>query len=443
MSKRTSGAARRRCGRGGRQGGQDQRRRDRLRRAGDRGLFRRPREPGHLHRHRRARRSASLRSGGIPIYEPGLEELVERNVAAGRLRFTTELRGRPGRRRVRLRRRQHAAPGWPARPTCATAQSAAHCDRRASVSAGDHRQQEHDADRHRRLGRRRSSTRAARPSRGFAVVSNPEFLREGSAVADFMQPDRVVLGSDDPAAAETVAELYQPLDAPVVITDLRTAEMIKYASNAFLATKISFINEIASICEQLGADVKQVARGMGLDAPHRRGVPRRRASASAAPASRRTCRRWRTWRRSHGCHPQLLRAVLEINRDARRSVVQKLRAALGQPRRGDDRRARPGVQAEHRRPARGRRRSRSSTCCRPRARRIRAYDPAAMEKARRRCCPGVTFGQRRLRGRRRVPTRVVLVTEWNEFKQLDMARVRAAMAGPLLIDGRNVYDPDT
>ena len=143
--------------------------------------------------------------------------------------------------------------------------------------------------------------RARRYGRGAARrrSSNPEFLREGAAVADFMQPDRVVLGADDPAAAEKVAELYRPLHAPVVITDLRTAEMIKYASNAFLATKISFINEIAAICEKMGADVKRGgARAWGCDARIGARVPGRRASASAAPASRRTCRRWRTWPRS-------------------------------------------------------------------------------------------------------------------------------------------------
>ena len=162
----------------------------------------------------------------------------------------------------------------------------------------------------------------------FSVVSNPEFLREGSAISDFMYPDRIVLGSLDPEAAAQVAQLYLSLRAPIMITDLRTAEMIKYASNAFLATRISFINEIASICEALGADVKEVAVGMGYDkriGPHflDAGIG---YGGSCFPKDVQALAHMAA---VHGCHPQLLRAVMDINRDQRRQVIHKLRELLG------------------------------------------------------------------------------------------------------------------
>src|SRR5581483_10474810 len=249
----------------------------------------------------------------------------------------------------------------------------------------------------------------------FGVVSNPEFLREGNAVADFMHPDRVVLGATRREDAEQVAALYAPLKCPTLITDPRTAEMIKYASNAFLATKISFINEVASICERLGADVRLVAEGMGRDARIGRAFldaglgwggscfPKDvRALAHMAAVS--------------GCHPQLLRAVIEINKDQRLKVIQKLRETLGslegqtiallglafKPN-TDDLREAPALEIAHLLQADGAL--------------LRAYDPVAGADA------------------------TVVVTDWNEFKQLDLGRLRAAMARPVLIDGRNIYEP--
>ena len=271
-----------------------------------------------------------------------------------------------------------------------------------------------------------------------AVVSNPEFLREGAAVSDFNNPDRIVLGADDPAAAEKVAELYRALNAPVVITDLRTAEMIKYASNAFLATKISFINEIASICEKVGADVKQVARGMGLDA--RIGA----AFLNAGVGYGGSCFPKDVQALAHmaalsGCHPQLLRAVMEINRDARRSVVLKLRSALGQLEEAkigvlglafkpntDDLREAVAVEIIHLLQGEGAK--------------VQAYDPAAMEKAAD-MLPGVTLCSDAYEAARDADA-VVLLTEWNEFKQLDLGRLRAEMARPIFVDGRNLYEPE-
>ena len=381
------------------------------------------------------RKIGILRSGGITIYEPGLEEIVERNVRAGRLRFTTSYKdGLEGTEFVFVA--VNTPPGLAGEADMTYARAAArsiaeHLQTPAIVvnkstmpiGTGDWVQGVLD-----RYGRVAA-----------AVVSNPEFLREGAAVSDFNNPDRIVLGADDPAAAEKVAELYRALNAPVVITDLRTAEMVKYASNAFLATKISFINEIASICEKVGADVTQVARGMGLDA--RIGA----AFLNAGVGYGGSCFPKDVQALAHmaalsGCHPQLLRAVMEINRDARRSVVLKLRSALGQLEEArvavlglafkpntDDLREAVAVEVIHLLQGEGAK--------------VQAYDPAAMEKAAD-MLPGVTLCSDAYEAARDADA-VVLLTEWNEFKQIDLGRLRAEMARPIFVDGRNLYEPET
>jgi UDPglucose 6-dehydrogenase len=272
------------------------------------------------------------------------------------------------------------------------------------------------------------------------VVSNPEFLREGSAVADFRRPDRVVLGGSDPEALERVARLYRDLtpEPPIIKTDIRTAEMIKYASNAFLAAKISFINEIASICERLGADVKEVARGMGLD--ERIGSRFLDAGAgyggSCFPKDVKALEHMASMA---GAHPQLLRAVMEINRDMRRSVLQKVRAGLGgsledrqigvlglafKPN-TDDMREAPAVEIIHLLEAEGAR--------------VKAFDPQAMDMART-FLPKVELCEDAYAAAEDVDA-LLLVTEWPEFRRLDLGRIRASMRYPLLVDGRNFYDP--
>jgi UDPglucose 6-dehydrogenase len=378
---------------------------------------------------------AALKAGVIPIYEPGLEELVERNIRAGRLHFTTSYQeGLAGTEFVFVA--VNTPPGLAGEADMTYARAAAHSiaenlttpaivvnKSTMPIGTGDWVQGVLD-----RFG-----------SVAAAVVSNPEFLAEGAAVADFNKPDRVVLGADNPAAAEKVAELYAPLHATVVITDLRTAEMIKYASNAFLATKISFINEIASICEKMGADVKQVARGMGLD--NRIGPKFLNAGVGFGGS----CFPKDVQALAHmaalsGCHPQLLRAVLEINRDARRSVVLKLRAALGQledTRIGvlglafkpntDDLREAAAIEIIHLLQGEGAK--------------VQAYDPVSMEKAAS-VLPGVTMCADAYEVARDADA-VILLTEWNEFKQLDLSRLRALMARPVFVDGRNIYEPDT
>ena len=270
----------------------------------------------------------------------------------------------------------------------------------------------------------------------FDVISNPEFLAEGTAIFDFSQPDRVVLGGTNHDAVHQVAQLYLPLRCTIMTTDLRTAEMIKYASNAFLATRISFINEIATICEKVGADVKEVAAGMGMD----RRIGRAFLNAglgyggSCFPKDVKAL----TWMAEvNDCHPQLLRAVMEINRDMRRKAISKLREVLGNLRgktiaiwglafkpNTDDVREAASLDIIH--------------ILQNEGAKVRAYDPVAMESARR-VAKDVTFCDDAYCTVEDADA-LVLVTEWNEFKQVDMERVAQSMKQKIIIDGRNVYD---
>ncbi len=272
----------------------------------------------------------------------------------------------------------------------------------------------------------------------FKVVSNPEFLREGSAINDFMNPDRVVLGSEEKEAANQVAQLYSSLRCPILITDLRTAEMIKYASNAFLATRISFINEIANMCEEMGADVREVATGMGMD--KRIGHAFLDAGlgwgGSCFPKDVKALEHMAVL---NGTHPQLLQAVMEINRNQRRRVVVKLRRALGnlndkvigilglsfKPN-TDDVRDAPALEVIH--------------LLQNEGAIIRAYDPQARETAAQHlkrvtiCTDPYQVAEG--------ADALVLATEWNEFKQLDFEKIKQLMRQPVILDGRNLWDAD-
>jgi UDPglucose 6-dehydrogenase len=382
-----------------------------------------------------AARIEGLNRGVVPIYEPNLDELIAVNVARGRLRFTTAY--------------PEAIPGVEFAfiavntPSGAEGEADMSFARQAADSIGRH------ANGHVTIVNKSTMpigagdqiativARYARDGRSFAVVSNPEFLREGSAVRDFLHPDRIVLGATDRAAADVVATLYASLDAPVIITDLRTAEMIKYASNAFLATKISFINEIASVCEQLGADVSEVARGMGLDA--RIGAQFLNAGVGfGGSCFPKDVRALAYMAAVNGCHPQLLRAVMEINRDARRSVLLKARAELGtlderivavlglafKPN-TDDLREAPSLEIIR--------------LLQNEGARVRVYDPAAMEKGKLEL-RNVQFAATPYAAAESAHALVVL-TEWDEFRHLDFGRIRSSMAYPLLLDGRNMFDP--
>jgi UDPglucose 6-dehydrogenase len=378
---------------------------------------------------------AQLQSGKSPIYEPGLEELQERNMRAGRLRFTDNYAvGMADARLIFI------TVGTPmghdgaadlsyveaaARGIGQHLKDAAIIIDKSTVPVGTGDMVFGIIAEH------------AAPGVSFAVVSNPEFLREGSALSDFFKPDRIVLGSTDHKAAEEVAELHAPLGAPVIITDLRTAEMIKYASNAFLATRISFINEIAQICERLGADVREVARGMGADkriGPHflDAGVG---YGGSCFPKDVLALHHMAA---TAGCHPQLLQAVMDINQSARERFVQKLQIVLNdlagktvgvlglsfKPN-TDDMREAPSVDIIRAVQAGGAR--------------IKAYDPVAMENAGE-LMPEVTFCATAYDVAKEADA-LLVVTEWNEFKQLNWEKIRGFMRQPVVIDGRNLYDP--
>ena len=375
-----------------------------------------------------------LRSHRLPFYEPGLQEVVERNTRAGRLSFTTDFtEGIQGADYAFLAVSTPEGEGGEADVSAVEKAAAAIAQamdgplvivNKSTVPIG--------------TGDMVSEIVASHNDKHRAdVASNPEFLREGSALQDFMNPDRVVIGAHDRVVAEKVAKLYEPLDAPVLITDIYTAEMIKYASNAFLATRISFINEIARIAERVNADVKVVAEGMGLDrriGPHflDAGIGfggscfPKDVKALAAIAEK------------YDYHPELLTAVMEINRDQRTLVVEKLKECLGdisdrvigllglafKPN-TDDMREAPSVEIAKALLAHG------AT--------VRACDPAAVDKARL-ILPEVDY----LRDAYAVANGadgLIVVTEWNEFRNLDLARIKNSMRRPVLIDGRNIYDP--
>jgi UDPglucose 6-dehydrogenase len=377
----------------------------------------------------------SLNVGHVPIFEPGLSEVIQHNVGAGRLRFTSSYEdalkkaeivficvgtpsGVDGEADLRyVRMAAETIAETMTHPLIVVNKSTVPVGTGDWVSDIISRTQPTPID--------------------FAVVSCPEFLREGSAIRDFMNPDRVVLGSQRPEAAEKVKSLHLALGAPVIITDLRTAEMVKYASNAFLATRISFINEIASICENLGADVEVVAKGMGYDkriGPHflNAGLG---YGGSCFPKDVKALEHMAL---VHGSHPALLRAVMDINRDMRRRAIILLRNLLGglndrkiglwglafKPN-TDDLRESPAMEIAH--------------LLQNEGAIVTGYDPVAMSGAAR-FNPGMHLAESAYAAAADADA-LLLCTEWNEFKQLDMERVKASMAQPILVDGRNVYDP--
>ena len=377
----------------------------------------------------------TLQAGEVPFYEPGLQELVSRGLATGRLCFTTVYADA-----VRDAEFIFLAVGTPMGETGeadlrqvreAAATIAQHLSGPAvivnkstvPIGTGDivgDVIREH-----------------LREPVKFSVVSNPEFLREGSAIHDFMHPDRVVIGSHDEESTRRVAELYKPLDAPVLVTTLYASEMIKYASNAFLATKISFINEIARVCEKLDADVQVVSEGIGLD--RRIGPAFLNAGlgygGSCFPKDVLALARMSE---AIGAHPQMLRAVMEINDAQVALLVDKLHELVG-PLRGldigvlglafkpntDDMREAPSV--------------RLIGALLKKGAVVKAFDPAAMPRAAP-LLPGVTMTRDAYDAARNVEA-LVVVTEWNEFRQLDFKRLKRLMKRPILVDGRNIFDP--
>ncbi len=377
-----------------------------------------------------------LKRNQVPFYEPGLSELVERNAKAKRLRFTTSYEDAvPGAEYAIIAVSTPEGEGGEADLSYveAAADSIADSMDGPLVVVNKSTVPPLTGDMVSNVLRKRNDKHRT------PVVSNPEFLREGSAIQDFMHPDRVVIGSHDRHAADLVAKLYEPLGAPILVTpNIYTAEMVKYASNAFLATRISFINEIARICERVDADAKLVAEGMGLD---KRIGPSfldagigyggscfpKDVKALAALAER------------FDYHPELLHAVMDINRDQRMLVIDKLRDCLDGSLRGriigllglafkpntDDLREAPSLDIAKVLLAAGAE--------------VRAFDPAAMERARV-LLPDVEY----MRDAYEVADgadALVMVTEWNEFRHLDLDRLKAAMRTAVMVDGRNIYDP--
>jgi len=382
------------------------------------------------------RRVENLKKGIMPIYEPGLEELVKRNTKGGRLSFTTSYADA-------LKGAEFAfiAVGTPSgvdgsadlQYVDAAARSIAKnmtaplvIINKSTVPIGTG---DWVAD----------IVKSAQPKPiDFAVVSCPEFLREGSAIGDFMSPHRNVIGSLDRDAADKVAQLHLPLRAPIVITDLRTAEMIKYASNAFLATKISFINELADLCELVGADVKEVAAGMGYDAR----IGRHFLDAGlgwGGSCFPKDVEALAYMAKEKGLNPRILNDVMSVNYDRRKTVVSHLEKLLSGDLKGktigllglafkpntDDMRDAPSIDISNSLIAAGAK--------------VRGYDPVARKTAAP-LMPAVEIFDNVYKMAKGCDA-LVIVTEWNEFKQLDLEKVKGLLNCAVIYDGRNIYDP--
>ena len=380
-----------------------------------------------------------LKQGEIPIYEPGLEALVARNVAAGRLSFTTEMAeavagadavfiavGTPSRRGD-----GHADLSY---VYAAAAEVARYLEgytvivTKSTVPVGTGREVE-------------AIIRRERPDADFDVASNPEFLREGSAIGDFMRPDRVVIGAEAERAQAVMRQLYRPLyliETPMVVTGLETAELIKYAANAFLAVKITFINEMADLCEKVGANVQDVALGMGLDG--RIG----RKFLHAGPGYGGSCFPKDTLALAKTAQDfdspvRIVETVVDINAQRKKAMADRIIQACGGTVAGkdiailgvsfkpntDDMRDAPALDIIPALQAAGAR--------------VRAYDPVAMDEAAR-LLPGVIWCKDAYAALEQADG-VAILTEWNEFRALDLSRVKRALRQPVMIDLRNIYKP--
>ncbi|MBM3950903.1 MAG: UDP-glucose/GDP-mannose dehydrogenase family protein [Rhodospirillales bacterium] len=383
---------------------------------------------------------ADLRQGKMPIYEPGLDELVARNVQAGRLSFSTDLAaavkgadavfiavGTPSRRGD-----GHADLSYvyaAAREVAAALTGYAVIVTKSTVPVGTGREVER-------------IVRETRPDADFDVVSNPEFLREGSAIGDFMRPDRVVIGAETERARELMRRLYRPLyliETPIIFTALETAELIKYAANTFLATKITFINEIADLCEKVGADVQDVAKGIGLDGRIGRKFLHAGPGYGGSCFPKDTLALVRT-AEAVGSPIRIVETVVAVNERRKKAMAARVVAACGGSVKGatiavlgltfkpntDDMRDSPSLEIV---PA-----------LQKAGARVRAYDPEGMKEAKA-LLPGVDWCRDAYDALQNADAGVI-VTEWNQFRALDMARLRQIMKRPVLVDLRNIYRPD-
>lgn len=382
-----------------------------------------------------------LKAGIMPIFEPGLDDLVARNVAGGRLHFTTDLPaavahadvvfiavGTPSRRgdghadlsyvHAAAREIARAAKGFTVVVTKSTVPVGTGADLEAII-------------------------REDVPGADIAVVSNPEFLREGAAIEDFKRPDRIVVGTDDPRAREVMAALYRPLSlnaAPLLFTERANAELIKYASNAFLAMKITFINEMADLCEKVGGDVQEVARGIGLD---RRIGPKFLHAGPGYGGScfpKDTLALARTAQEA-GTPLRLIETVTTLNETRKAAMGRRVLEALSVPPRGatvavlgltfkpntDDMRDSPAINIVQSLIDRGVK--------------IRAYDPVGMEEARKVLPEGIHYASGAYECAEGADA-LVIVTEWDAFRALDLDRLKAQLRSPIVVDLRNIYPPE-
>ena len=382
----------------------------------------------------------ALQAGQIPIFEPGLEDLVRNNMRAGRLTFTTDLASA-----CRGQDAVFIAVGTPSRRGdghadlsyvyAAAEEIAAAIDgftvivTKSTVPVGTGDEVE-------------AIIARVRPDADFEIVSNPEFLREGAAINDFKRPDRIVVGTDDPRARDVMTEIYRPLylnQAPILFTSRRTSELTKYAANAFLATKITFINEMADLCEVLGADVQDVARGIGLD--NRIG----KKFLHAGPGYGGSCFPKDTLAliktaRDAGAPSQIVEAVHEVNDARKRGMAAKIIKACGGSVQGktiallglafkpntDDMRDAPSIAIVQALQAAGAR--------------IKAFDPESMEQARP-LMGNVDFCSDSYSCALAADA-LVIVTEWDAFRALDLSRVKSVLKSPVVVDLRNIYRPE-
>ena len=383
---------------------------------------------------------AALQRGKIPIYEPGLEALVARNVSEDRLRFSTDLG-----EAVAHADLVFIAVGTPSRRgdgyadlsyVYAAAKSLApHLGGytvvvdKSTVPVGTARQVQR-------------IIKDENPDADFDVASNPEFLREGAAIADFMRPDRVVLGVESERAERLLKELYRPLnliETPVVVTNLESAELVKYASNAFLATKISFINEMAALCEAVGGDVHAVAKGMGLDGRIGRKFLHAGPGYGGSCFPKDTLALVRT-AQEHGTPSRIVESVVEVNAAQRARMVKKIRTAIG----GDESGKTIAVLGLTFKPETDDMRDAPAVTIIPalmeRGARIHAHDPQGMDEARKVLPEEVAYFSDIYETIDQVDA-VILLTEWNVYRGLDIKQLRQRMRGNAFVDLRNVYEP--
>jgi UDPglucose 6-dehydrogenase len=379
-----------------------------------------------------------LNQGVIPIYEPGLDQIVERNSKAGRLHFTTDIKSAVEQALVVF-----LAVGTPPKPDGSpdmsyyqqAAKDIAEAMNgykvivtKSTVPVG--------------TGKwlREFVAENVKVNTNFGVASNPEFLREGAAIEDFMRPDRVVIGSNEEDAIAIMKDLYRPLyliETPIVITSLEAAELIKYAANAFLATKITFINEIANLCDAIGCDVHDVARGMGMD--NRIG----RKFLHPGPGYGGSCfpkdtRAFTKVGDQFGIETMVVDAVIEANELQRQAMIPKIEKLVG-----DLSGKQIGVLGLSFKPETDDMRESPATDIIKeminRGARIRAYDPVAMDEAKH-CLPDIEYATDEYDAIKDADA-LVIITEWNQFRALDMEKVKSLLKSPKIADLRNIYEP--